>query len=301
MGEEAAAAAGGSGFWDFFGGLFNTAVNVQQNKEQREWSSEEAQHNRDFQVQMYERQHDDSIAWRTHQEQYNSPEAQMQRYRDAGINPMYVVSGGQGASNTIATPMTASGSGYGSATPSPNQHRLSFSEAFRMRNEAKITAANVKLLESEAREHNANAQNIENNLPKSGFYRKVWDIYANMALPDGDDGSWSTPEMEAGFMFQAKKYELALQLDGFEDARQQFIHSHEVREFEKSLNEHKRKMFIHELSQAKSAAEVFSVSAKWAVANQWINAGSKVIGAASGLLGALKGMSFNPFTSQSIW
>lgn len=283
--------------YDFAGGFVGAAVNVLENKMNRDWASEEAQHNRDFQLQMYERQYDDSIAWRTHQEQYNSPEAQMQRYRDAGINPMYVIAGGQGS--TVATPMSANGSGYGSATPSSNQHRLSFTEAFRMRNEARITDANVKLLESEAREHNANAQRVEDELPKTAFYRQVWETYSNMALPDGKDGTWSTQEMEAGYMFNAKKYDLALQLDGYIDAREKFIHSREIRDFENSLHGHQRSMFRHELSQAKSATEVFRVAAKWAIPNQWINASSKILGGAAGLLGSLKGMPFMPLTSQS--
>lgn len=286
------------GLFDFVGGLVDTGVQVWQNEEQREWASQEAQHNRDFQEQMYERQHDDSIAWRTHQEQYNSPEAMMQRYRDAGINPMYVVNGAAGGSS-VSTPMQANGSGYGSSTPSPSQHRLSFAEAFRMRNEARLTDANVKLIESEAREHNANAQTVEDNLPKTGFYRQVWETYSNMSLADGKDGSWSTQDMEAGFMFNARKYELALQLDGFIDAREQFIHSREVREFENSLHRHQRSMFMHELSQAKSATELFRVAAKWAVPNQWINASSKILGGAAGLLGSFRGMPFMPMTSQS--
>lgn len=285
-----------TGVFDLVGGVANTAVDLYQNSANRKWASEEAQHNRDFQYQMYERQLDDSIAWRTHQEQYNSPEAQMQRYRDAGINPMYVVTGGNGS--TVATPMSASGSGYGSATPSPNQHRLSFTEAFRLRNEARLTDANVKLIESEAREHNANAQRVEDELPKSDFYRQVWETYSNMTLPNGEEGTWSTQQMEAGFMFNAKKYDLALQLDGYIDARDKFVHSREVREFEKSLHEHQRSMFRHELSQAKSAAEVFRVTAKWAVPNQWINASSRILGGAAGLIGSFKGMPFMPITSR---
>lgn len=280
MGEENKSYGG---VFDFLGGLVDTGVQVWQNEKQRDWASKEAQHNRDFQEHMYERNLDDSIAWRTHQEQYNSPEAMMQRYRDAGINPMYVVNGAA-AGSSVATPMQANGSGYGSSVPSSNQHRLSFAEAFRMRNEARITDANVKLIESEAREHNANAQRVEDELPKTGFYREVWNRYANTKFADGSTMAWSHAE----FMRTAHEYEWDLQDLSFKDAKSRFLHSAAVREFEISLNDHKRSMFEHELSQAKSYAQIFSVSAKWAVANQWIDAGAKIFGAATGLLHAAK-------------
>lgn len=282
------------GVFDFLGGLVDTGVQVWQNEEQREWASKEAQHNRDFQEHMYERNLDDSIAWRTHQEQYNSPEAMMQRYRDAGINPMYVVNGAAGGSS-VTTPMQANGSGYGSSVPSPNQHRLSFAEAFRMRNEARLTDANVKLIESEAREHNAVAQLREDQLPESGFYRDVWNQFVKIRFTDegttGDDGglSWHNAAYDrAQFMAAAQEYAWKYQDLEYKEAKAKFEHSQAVRQFEISLNDHKRAQFKYELSHASSAAEMFRVSAKWAVANQWINAGSTLLGAATGFTRTLK-------------
>lgn len=272
-----------SGLVSGVSGLLDAGLNLWQNYEQREWASEEAQHNRDFQVQMYERQLDDNIAWRTHQEDYNSPEAQMQRYRDAGINPMYVVAGNAGG-NMVQTPMQASGSGYGSSTPSPQQHRLSFAEAFRLKNEIRLTDANIKLIESEARERNANARRIEDSHPETSFYRDVWNRYSHHFF--NEEGSMV--DNEALYMANAMMYKHELQAMQYEDAKATFIHSKAVRKFELNLQEHKRQMFRYELSHAKSASEIFQVSAKWAVANQWINAGSELLGAATGLLKAIK-------------
>lgn len=64
------------------------------NKKQRAWSE-----------MMYQRQYDDNLALWNLQNQYNSPAAQMQRYKDAGLSPHLVYgSGNAGQAANIDAP-----------------------------------------------------------------------------------------------------------------------------------------------------------------------------------------------------
>lgn len=68
----------------------------QQNRKSRKWSE-----------QMYERQKNDNIAFWNQQNAYNSPEAQMKRLKEAGLNPALMYggsSGGGGQASPIKTP-----------------------------------------------------------------------------------------------------------------------------------------------------------------------------------------------------
>lgn len=59
------------------------------NRESRQWSE-----------QMYQRQYDDNIKFWTMQNEYNSPEMQMQRLRSAGLNPNLVYGNGSAANTS---------------------------------------------------------------------------------------------------------------------------------------------------------------------------------------------------------
>lgn len=73
--------------------IFNAASQGRQNRRSREFSRE-----------MYEKQKGDELAFWNMQNEYNSPQQQMQRLRDAGLNPNLVY--GKGADN-IAAPVHA--------------------------------------------------------------------------------------------------------------------------------------------------------------------------------------------------
>lgn len=256
----------------------NMAYDAYQSKKAREFASEEAQKNRDFQLDMYNRQMSDSIDWRTHQERYNSPSAQMQRFADAGINPMYMVTGANGGT-TVHTPSVTGGFGSTPATPGSPTGRISVLEAVRLQNETRIARGQENLLDAEARKANAEAQNQEYKHGYGQYYNDVWQSYRNTITIKG----FKPADVKAQYMLTALEYENELLNMSFEDAKAQYEHSKEVRAFAKDLNDHHRNMFEHELSQAESAAEVFRVQAKWALRNQWIDAGAKVLGAATGL------------------
>lgn len=71
-----------------------TAATGKQNRKSREFSRD-----------MYKQQHQDALEFWNMQNEYNSPSAQMQRYREAGINPHEIVSkGSPGQASPIPVP-----------------------------------------------------------------------------------------------------------------------------------------------------------------------------------------------------
>jgi len=74
--------------------------------------------NRDFQSEMYNRQYKDSIDFWHMQNAYNSPESQMQRMKDAGINPLVPFTSGSGmASSQAGQIQTPQRGNYDQKTP----------------------------------------------------------------------------------------------------------------------------------------------------------------------------------------
>jgi len=87
----AAAIAGGSAL---AGGAIQAASTARQNRLSRDFSRE-----------MYDKQYRDSIALWTRQNDYNSPQAQMQRFKAAGLNPNLIYGqGNSGNAGSIPTP-----------------------------------------------------------------------------------------------------------------------------------------------------------------------------------------------------
>lgn len=77
------------------GGGINAASTANQNRKSR-----------DFAREMYQRQWHDSVLFWNMQNSYNSPQAQMKRFQEAGLNPhlMYGGVGGSGNAGPISTP-----------------------------------------------------------------------------------------------------------------------------------------------------------------------------------------------------
>lgn len=84
----AAIPAGG----DFLTAGLNALTTGMTNRAQRRWSE-----------QMYNRQYQDNIAFWNRQNEYNSPQAQMKRYQEAGLNPNLIY--GSGSSAGTASPI----------------------------------------------------------------------------------------------------------------------------------------------------------------------------------------------------
>lgn len=110
--------------------------------------------NRKFTREMYGRQRADALADWEMQNAYNSPMAQMARFKDAGLNPHLIY--GQG---NVAQPVRSSSSSGGQASaPSGQGLGAMYSYALRS-NQADLTAANKEFLK--AREENIKAQTVK--------------------------------------------------------------------------------------------------------------------------------------------
>jgi len=69
--------------------------------------------NREFTEKMYNRQRQDSLSDWAMQNEYNSPQAQMERLRNANLNPNLVYGNGSVVANSQSMPRQASGQSYG--------------------------------------------------------------------------------------------------------------------------------------------------------------------------------------------
>lgn len=82
----------------FFGNIAAPFIQSKQNKENRKWQED-----------MYARQRADSLSDWQMQADYNSPRAQMQRLKEANLNPNLIY--GNGADATMGSPVRASSTG----------------------------------------------------------------------------------------------------------------------------------------------------------------------------------------------
>lgn len=79
-------------------GLLGGAINA--------WSTgRQNRKSRDFSREMYGRQYADNVAFWNMQNEYNSPQAQMQRLKAAGLNPHLVYGGSSGGTAGTASPI----------------------------------------------------------------------------------------------------------------------------------------------------------------------------------------------------
>ena len=69
--------------------------------------------NREFTEHMYNRQRQDALSDWNQQNEYNSPQAQMERLRNADLNPNLVYGNGSVVANSQAMPRQSSGQSYG--------------------------------------------------------------------------------------------------------------------------------------------------------------------------------------------
>lgn len=69
--------------------------------------------NREFTEKMYNRQRQDSLSDWAMQNEYNSPQAQMERLRNANLNPNLVYGNGSVVANSQSMPRQSSGQSYG--------------------------------------------------------------------------------------------------------------------------------------------------------------------------------------------
>lgn len=92
--------------------------NAEQAKLQRDWQSDESAKSRDWQESMWNKNN-----------AYNTPEAQMRRMQQAGMNP-WLTAGGAGVASTQPQGAMASGGAAAQGVSPPYQDNPSFSQSF---------------------------------------------------------------------------------------------------------------------------------------------------------------------------
>lgn len=162
----AAAAQAGS---DLLGSLGNAWIQADQNKKQREWTErrEDLSYQRGWDVMNYQN-------W------YNSPEQQMTRFRQAGLNPHLIYGKGTPGNTATSSPTSTPGRPKFGLTP------IGVGNWLQNLNAAKLTVENVKKLQEEQayinRQTQYTKQKQANAFLKSQEMR--WNILSkmNMAL-----------------------------------------------------------------------------------------------------------------------
>lgn len=139
------------------GGAFNSIFQGRQNRKNREFQERENQINRQFAVDMWNKQNE-----------YNLPTNQMQRLRDAGINPHLAYSNGQ-PMNTSNAPATPSGIG---SMPQGIAPQMNIGEIFN----ALMTKAQIKQMEAQTEKTLAEKEEVEARTEGIGKDNKVKDI-----------------------------------------------------------------------------------------------------------------------------
>lgn len=139
------------------GGAFNSIFQGRQNRKNREFQERENQINRQFAVDMWNKQNE-----------YNLPTNQMQRLRDAGINPHLAYSSGQ-PMNTSNAPATPSGVG---SLPQGIAPQMNIGEIFN----ALMTKAQIKQMEAQTEKTLAEKEEVEARTEGIGKDNQVKDI-----------------------------------------------------------------------------------------------------------------------------
>lgn len=143
--------AGIGGITSVLGNLFGISA---QDKN-REMQIQEAQKNRDFQEKMYYQQLKDNIGIWKMQAAYDLPSAQVQRLRDAGLNPMLMY--GQGG-----TSLTSQSAPQSASAPSGSQANLSYdSSHFAHIANAAMMMAQIKALNAQSEKTVQESKNLE--------------------------------------------------------------------------------------------------------------------------------------------
>lgn len=173
------------------------------NRMTAKYNAEEAQKNRDFQMQMYKQQYDDSIKFWNMQNEYNLPSAELARLKDAGLNPLLMYGQGGVSGMSSSAPQLPS-------QPSGSQARAAFSNPLEL--------AQYQLIDAQKEKLQAETQSIslQNELDSStmnirrllyyGEYDKVNAIVADLGSQIRARGIVTT--QQAISMSQARIYEI---------------------------------------------------------------------------------------------
>lgn len=122
-----------AGFLGFGSSAMNAQAQREIAQENREWQEKMINQARDWEIEQWNRQNE-----------YNSPQAQMQRYNDAGLNPNLIYSqGSPGLAGQLSTTAPSSNQVAPHFDPSP------MLQAAQLANQVKQTDSNVRLQDSQ--------------------------------------------------------------------------------------------------------------------------------------------------------
>lgn len=155
-----------------------------ENAENRNFQANEAEKNRQFQEDMYQKQMDFTRDMWEDTNDWNSPNSQAQRWRDAGFNPFLML---QGSSTGSATSQSAPSGSFGSSPSGGSSGTRSGTAAqfMEMLTKRKVDKAQERFLnsqsainEAEGRLADAKAQEILNGIRLDNYGKQTWNRYA---------------------------------------------------------------------------------------------------------------------------
>jgi urease gamma subunit len=123
----------------------NTFSTLSTNKAQREWNEK-----------MYNRQRQDALADWSRTNEYNSPLAQMQRLREAGLNPHLVYGGG---ANSVSAPVR----GTDAKTWNPQAPAFNFGQILDQYLQSKQAGASIDIMQEQKQKIKAEVNQIDAN------------------------------------------------------------------------------------------------------------------------------------------
>lgn len=100
---------------NLFGAVTGGITDIFTNKANVKAQEEANEKNRQFQMDMYDKQRKDALADVQMQNNYNSPAAQMERLKAAGLNPNLVYENGGATTQSAAVRSSSAGSNYATA------------------------------------------------------------------------------------------------------------------------------------------------------------------------------------------
>lgn len=163
--KEFITGAGGSMLTGFLGQAFGGISTAIQNKR-----------NREFQLDMYEKQKKDNLDFWQMQNEYNSPIMQIQRYKEAGLNPALLFGGSPGQATQIAPP----------AKPqySPNEVKFDPMAVLQTYLSTKRASAEIENMQKQGAliEAQTKALDVKSRKDEADITLKTWNIEKDKTL-----------------------------------------------------------------------------------------------------------------------
>lgn len=167
----------------FAGSSLNAAIASGNSRAQRKWSTKEAEKARQFEVEMWDKAN-----------QYNLPSAQMQRLKDANLNPYLMYGNGASGLAQAGVPNGAQASSAGQAVNSD----FNFLQGVHLSNETRLTNAEVERKAAETKKilSDTVGQDISNEINSRA---KDYIVSYKMSMPEHIRASIDALTHQAGY------------------------------------------------------------------------------------------------------